>query len=684
MFNPRVQADTLVDAVAKAFSAEGPLAGAIDRFKLREGQYEMAQAVAKVMQDGGVLAVEAGTGVGKTIAYLVPALLSGEKVLISTATKNLQDQLFMRDLPRAVAALGVPVRAALLKGRNSYLCAHRLSQAHINQPELPEKASELLRDVHRWSQQTVQGDIAEMADLQEYPDLVSLVTSTRENCLGGACPQIQNCHIAKARQRAMQAELVVVNHHLFFADLNVRSSGVAELLPSVRTVVFDEAHQLSDIGIQFLGRKWTTGQVKTLAQQVGSQNRGPARGFADWLGLAADLVRAADDLTTLLSEIVQTNRLIWVDTQPEGVHPDAWARTLQQVELMFSRAQETCLPFEEAFPSLRALAQRCQNLRDGLQAFIGPVDPDHVRWIEWGNGLSLHDAPLTIAPYMREVLGPVDPMCEPIKKSWIFTSATLGTDAELSWFVRACGLQSHQTLQVPSPFNFPQQAALYLPPIEPSAGEQAHSASVAAIVEKGARVLGGRTLVLTTTLRAMRAVAQALSDRFRGSRIEVLVQGQGSKRLLIERYLQSHNARARSANSDLPSGSVLVASASFWEGVDIPGEALQMLVIDKLPFAPPDDPLVQARARACELAGENSFSTLHLPNAAMALKQGAGRLIRSEADRGILVVCDQRLSTKGYGKKLLAALPPFRRIQDEAQWVQTLDALRAGPTGDQP
>jgi len=684
MFKPLVQADTLVDAVATAFSGEGPLAGAIEQFRVREGQYQMAQAVAKVMQDGGVLAVEAGTGVGKTMAYLVPALLSGEKVLISTATKNLQDQLFMRDLPKAVAALGVPVRVALLKGRSSYLCAQRLSEAHLNQPELPENVSELLREVHRWSQHTVQGDIAEMADLQEYPDLVSLVTSTRENCLGGSCPQIENCHIAKARQRAMQAELVVVNHHLFFADLNVRSSGVAELLPSVRTVVFDEAHQLSDIGIQFLGRKWTTNQVKALAQQLGSENRGPARGLADWLGLAADLVRAANALTTLLSEIEQTSRLIWVDNQPEGVHPDAWARTLRQMESMFSRVQETCLAFEEAFPTLQALAQRCQNLRDGFEVFSGPVDADHVRWVEWGNGLSLHDAPLTIAPHMREVLGPTDPMYEPINKSWIFTSATLGTDAELSWFVRACGLQSHLTLQVPSPFNFRQQAALYVPPIEPSDGEQAHSAAVAAIVEKGARVLGGRTLVLTTTLRAMRAIAQTLSARFRGSRIEVLVQGQGSKRLLIERYLQSHNAQARGTNSDLPSGSVLVASASFWEGVDIPGEALQMLVIDKLPFAPPDDPLVQARARACELAGEKSFTTLHLPDAAMALKQGAGRLIRSEADRGILVVCDQRLRTKGYGKKLLAALPPFRRIEDESQWLQNLVALRAGLEGDQP
>jgi len=683
MSNPVVQSETLVNAVTKAFSGEGLLARAVDRFTLREGQYTMALAVAQVMQDGGVLAVEAGTGVGKTLAYLVPALLSGEKVLISTATKNLQDQLFLRDLPRAVTALGVSARMALLKGRSSYLCAQRLSQVDLNEPDLPQKALTILQDVRTWSQQTVQGDIAELADLQEYPDLVSLVTSTRENCLGGACPQLENCHIAKARQRAMQADMVVVNHHLFFADLNVRSSGVAELLPSVRTVVFDEAHQLSDIGIRFLGRRWSTGQVKSLAQRLGAQNRGPARGFADWLGLEVDLVLAADALSELLGEVGRTKGLMWLAAQPDGVHPDAWARTLQHMESMFSRAQETCSAFEEAFPSLRALTQRCKNLRDGLQAFGGPLDPDHVRWIEWGNGLSLHEAPLTIAPYMRGVFDPDALECDRPQKSWIFTSATLGTDAHLSWFVRSCGLQSHQTLQVPSPFNFPQQAALYVPPIEPSAGEQAHSALVAAIVEKGARVLGGRTLVLTTTLRAMRAIAQALSDRFRGSRIEVLVQGQGSKRLLIERYLQSHNARARSANSDLPSGSVLVASASFWEGVDIPGEALQMLVIDKLPFAPPDDPLVQARARACELAGEKSFTTLHLPDAAMALKQGAGRLIRSEADRGILVVCDQRLSTKGYGKKLLAALPPFRRIDGEAQWLQTLDALRAAPMGDQ-
>ena len=662
---------SLVAAVLSAFAPSGQLARHIEGFSARSGQIAMAQAVAKVMQDGGVLAVEAGTGVGKTLAYLIPALLIGEKVLISTATKNLQEQLYLRDLPLVLAALGFHVSAALLKGRSSYLCAQRLSQVNRSEHGLSLQEQEVLQGVRIWAHQTVHGDLTEFGDLEAQPRLIKLVTSSRENCLGGACPQIQNCHIAKARQRAMQADVVVVNHHLFFADVNVRASGVAELLPSVRTVIFDEAHRLSDVGVQFLGRRWTTGQALSLSQHLASHSGGPLRAMADWLGLAADLTHAAKSLQALGAMPTNDSRHPWTGAAPYGIAPHAWEETLRGLLGALERALHTCADLEQAWPALKESLQRCQAMIESLQAFYLPVAENHVRWLELGSGLSLHQAPLTIAPFMRLLVAPNSDLPGIRSKSWIFTSATLGTDAQLSWFVRNCGLLAHQVLQVSSPFNYEQQAALYIPNEGPLPSHPGHSASVAALAARGARVLGGRTLVLTTALRAMHAIAQGLEAGLAGSGIEVLVQGQTSKQLLIQRYMRSHRAQDEFSTSCFAGGSVLVASASFWEGVDIPGDALQLLVIDKLPFPAPDDSMVQARALACE----KPFTELFLPDTALALKQGAGRLIRGERDRGVLVVCDGRLSAKGYGKRLLAALPSMRRLPGERQWLDELAAL---------
>ena len=665
--------ESLVAAVEFAFAPNGQLARTIEGFSTRSGQVTMAKAVAQAMQDGGVLAIEAGTGVGKTLAYLIPVLLSGEKVLISTATKNLQEQLYLRDLPQVLAALGFQVSTALLKGRSSYLCAQRLSQANLIEHDLSLQEQEVMQGVRTWAHQTVHGDVTEFGDLEAQPRLINLVTSTRENCLGGTCPHIHNCHIGKARQRAMQADVVVVNHHLFFADVNVRASGVAELLPDVRTVIFDEAHRLSDIGVQFLGRRWTTGQAKSLSRHLAAHNAGPLRAMADWLGLAADLMRAADSLRALLDGSISDSRRPWTGSAPQGVAPEFWNESLQALLGVLEHAFDTCIGLEQVWPVLQESRQRCQGMSESIQAFLLPGSPHHVRWIEFESGLSLHEAPLTIAPFMQLLLAPAESSPGMSPKSWIFTSATLGTDEKLSWFVRSCGLFEHQVLQVPSPFNYEQQAALYIPSAVPLPSHPDHSASVAALVARGARVLGGRTLVLTTTLRAMRIIAQGIKDGLEGSGIEVLVQGQTSKRLLIQQYLHSHGVRVGPSAKHHERGSVLVASASFWEGVDIPGEALQMVVIDKLPFPPPDDPLVQARAQACE----KPFTELYLPDAALALKQGAGRLIRGERDRGVLVICDARLASKGYGKRLLAALPTMRSLSDENQWLAALAALTA-------
>lgn len=665
----------LIDAVESAFSQDGVLARKLEGFCVRPGQQAMAKAVAQVLQDGGVLTVEAGTGVGKTLAYLVPALLSGDKVIVSTATKTLQEQLFLRDLPRVLKALGFSVRMALLKGRSSYLCAQRLSIAHHAAYDFSAHELQMLDAVRLWAQSTIEGDIAELGAVQEHAGLAALITSTRENCLGASCPQIGNCHTLQARQRAMQAELVVVNHHLFFADAGVRASGVAELLPSVRTVILDEAHQLSDIGVQFLGQRWSTAQARSLAQLLAAQNSGPARGMADWLGLAADLAQASNNLQALVTRVGHQARHSWTEASPDMLPTSEWDAAMRDLLRTVDRGLTASHSLDQAWPDLAALAQRCQDMHESLSLFVQTRQADQLRWLECGAELILHQAPLTIAGYMRALLPSAGTQSTERGTSWIFTSATLGTDAQLSWFVNGCGLEGHTVLQVPSPFDYARQAALYVPSQGQAAAALDHSAAVAALVAKGARILGGRTMVLTTTLRALRAIAQALSADLAGTGIEVLVQGQYAKRLLIENFLRSHGASAADADQ-AQAGSVLVATASFWEGVDIAGDALQLLVIDKLPFAPPDDPLVQARALAIEQVGAKPFKELHLPQAALALKQGAGRLIRSESDRGVLVVCDPRLVQKGYGKKLLAGLPPMRRLADEAQWLDALEALR--------
>ena len=662
-------------AVQAAFAPEGVLARTLPGFRSRPGQVEMAQAVAHTLENGGVLVVEAGTGTGKTLAYVVPALLGGEKVLFSTATKALQEQLFLRDIPRLVQALGFPVRVALLKGRSSYLCAQRLQGARQANQNLDTADLRLLARIEDWALSTVSGDMAEVTELDERSAVMALVTSTRDNCLGSGCPQIRNCHTNLARQEAMKADLVVVNHHLFFADLGVRASGVAELLPSVTTVVFDEAHQLNDIGVQFFARQWSTGQMLALGRELAEQSTGMARGMVDWLGLQADVSDSVQMVKALFGAHPLSTTLAWDDDTPEGVPVAAWSAAVQRCVQALQAAGAAVRAVDELGPAFTLLAERCDTLLHNLQTFATAAPPDQVRWLDVGAQVQLYQSPLTIAEPMRALARPdAQPGSQP--KSWIFTSATLGTDAQLSWFVDACGLDGAQVLRVASPFDYAAQAALYVPGDFPRPQDAAHSAAVASLAAQGASALGGRTMVLTTTTRAMRTVADALRQHFvaAGLGIEVLVQGQAPKRELMDRFVAASAADYREKG-----GCVLVATASFWEGIDIAGDALQLLVIDKLPFTPPDDPLMQARAAAQDASGGSAFKNVHLAQAAIALKQGAGRLIRSETDRGILVVCDVRLTQMGYGKKLLQSLPPMRRLDDAQAWLDALSDLSAEP-----
>ncbi len=600
----------LQDAVARAFDAEGVLAQCVEEFSPRSGQLVMADAVAATMERGGVLVVEAGTGVGKTFAYLVPALLCGERVLLSTATKTLQDQLFGRDIPRLVKALGMPVRTALLKGRSSYLCMHRLGEARHSEMAHKVSVQRDLAQVEVWSQATRAGDMAELTQVDERSPVIPLVTSTRENCLGARCPQINNCHVNLARREAMAADVVVINHHLFFADLNIRESGVAELLPTVHAVVFDEAHQLNEIGVQFLGRQLTTHQLDNFGRDLALQGHKMAQAHAAWPDMLAELSRSVQSMRVLCSGSQELGRIAWEAEQPYGLAAQDWQRVVSDVHTALQHTDVVLRSMEELSPELKGLHERASRLMAELDVFSHAVQPGAVRWLEVGaSQVRLVQSPLDIADAMRPR---VTPSADDAGngRSWIFTSATLGHDASMAHFVESCGLEGAQVLQVQSPFDYMTQAALYIPAHMPRPGDAGHSAAVAQLVAEGAAVLGGRTLVLTTTLRAMRDIAAALRQHFDAfSFMDVLLQGESPKRELTERFVRG----AVAGNN----GCILVGSASFWEGIDVPGDALQMVVVDKLPFSPPGDPVVEARARQLQAGGSNPFHHYHVPQAAM-------------------------------------------------------------------
>jgi ATP-dependent DNA helicase DinG len=706
---------SLTQAVAANFDNGSLLGQATEAFAQRSGQRDMAEAVAQTIETGGALVVEAGTGVGKTFAYLVPALLSGERVMVSTATKALQDQLYSRDLPMLLKALGLPARTALLKGRSSYLCIHRMKLAR--QEHVERSALLALAKIEKWAVSTNSGDLAELPGLDERSSIIPLVTSSRENCLGSTCPSYKSCHVMLARKQALAADVVVVNHHLFFADLAVRESGMAELLPTVRIAIFDEAHQLNETGVQFLGAALGTAQLLDFTRDLLGSGLQLARGLADWQEIARDCEMAARDLRLVVGKQTQYSkeaRLRWTGSAPEGLHEQDWAQGLSRVEEALQMAMAALDMVSEIAPDFVRLHDRAREMASRAKRFLQAPEKGQVRWLDVSAQITLMEAPLDIAHTIRTKLlkldvgqgvgdfppedesrverdeawqgwmpdeedeqalmggapaasdAPPGSSVEPSRRAWIFTSATLGDDAKLSWFTEPCGLEDARILVAQSPFDYPNQASVYVPRHLPKPSDPAHSEEVAKIALVGATALQGRTMVLTTTLRALKVIGESLKQQLDGQ-LDVLVQGQLSKRELVERF--------RIGNSEGRRGCVLVASASFWEGIDIPGEALQLVIIDKLPFPPPGDPLVEARCQRLEREGRSAFADYSVPEAAVALKQGAGRLIRRESDRGILVIGDTRLVQMGYGRRLMAALPPMARLNTPEEFQAALAGL---------
>ena len=709
------------------FAADGLLARQIDGYRPRASQIEMARAVAAAMEASGrglpepamfeaqkrparrlqgaggdaraaagdspsvaadapgapddsenTLIVEAGTGTGKTYAYLVPAMLWGGKVIVSTGTKHLQDQLFQRDIPTVRDALAVPVSVAMLKGRANYLCHYYLQRTADNGRLPSRQETSYLQDIVRFAKITRTGDKAELASVPETAAVWSMVTSTRDNCLGQECPHYKECFVMQARREAQQADIVVVNHHLFFADIMLRDTGMAELLPTANTIVFDEAHQLPETATLFFGETLSTAQLLELARDAVAEGLGHARDAVEWVKLGGALERAARDVRLAFKE----DSVRMSIGQLADSHPLFAALDVLETELA---ALASALAGQaERAESIGACLRRARELQGLLAGWTtvpdtpvrdaagaadatpgsagGATEQDEkVRWIEvFAHAVQLHETPLSVAPiFARQRAG--------VPRAWVFTSATLSVRGDFTHYAAQMGLNARRSMTLPSPFDYATQGLMYVPRNLPQPSSPAFTDAVFDAALPAIEASGGGVFMLCTTLRAVDRIATKLRDTIesRGWNLPLLVQGDASRTELLERFRAYGNA-------------ILVGSQSFWEGVDVRGDALSLVVIDKLPFAPPDDPVLSARLDALTKKGLSPFAVHQLPQAVITLKQGAGRLIRAETDRGVLMICDTRLVDKPYGRRIWQSLPPFKRTR-EIEVVREFFADKVAP-----
>ena len=635
---------------------DGPLVRVIDGFESRREQQLMADWVGETLAARGLLAIEAGTGTGKTFAYLVPALLSGRQVIISTGTRTLQDQLFNRDLPTVARALGRPARIALLKGRANYLCLHRLELAESmpTLPGIPAPNTRMLGRIRRWSRETKTGDLAEVASLRDNDPVRGAVTSTRENCLGTGCPVFGRCHVVAARREAQAADIVVVNHHLLLADLALKDEGFGELLPGTEAVILDEAHQVPEIAAQFFGLEFSARQAALFARDTLAEL---AR-----LGVAGSAPR--ERLGTLEAALAEaTAALAGSSERTEWpALSDAFVAALERVREALAQLSVELGAIGADDSALRSAVRRATRLSKALEAITDAGGDDGLRWVEAARGgFTLAYTPFEVATRLGELMRAQG-------GAWIFTSATLAVGEDFSHFLGRIGAPTAQAVRIESPFDVESQARIYLPRGLPDPSSRDYTARVLEAALPLIEAAGGRCFLLFTSHRALAEGARLLESRpgF-GERYPLLVQGEGPRESLLARFRELGNA-------------VLLGTASFWEGVDVRGRALALVVIDKLPFAAPEDPLLKARLEGIRRRGGNPFPEFQLPQAVLALKQGFGRLIRDREDFGVVMLCDPRLATRGYGRLFITSLPPAPVVTDEDEAVAFLrrQLARAG------
>ena len=633
-----------------ALAAGGPVAAVIDGFQPRVAQQEMADRVAAAIESHGRLVCEAGTGTGKTFAYLVPALMAGTRTILSTATRTLQDQLYHVDLPRVRKALKSEASIALLKGRSNYLCLYRMERA-AGDPLLGVREQQELARVTAWSRETVLGDIAEISEVPEDSMLWPHVTSTVENCLGQRCPNIDDCHVKEARRRAVAADVVVVNHHLLFADMALRDAGFGEILPSAQCVVIDEAHQLPELAANAFGQNLSARQLRELARDSERAARAEAGDMPDLREAARLLEQGVGQTVDAMAQFSgkQSESLLTAHPVLRDLLETLAGRLAglnAQLTLAAERGEE-----------LEACERRGGELAARLSDCLRDDDEDSVRWLEASaRGFVLHVTPLSVAERFQSRL-------ESYPAAWVFCSGTLAVGGSLSHFCRELGILEAEEAVWQSPFDYATQALMYLPQMGVDPGDERYLSLLCDCAEQVLAASRGRAFFLFTSYRALEYCAQRLRTRLPWP---VLVQGESPRARLLSEFRALGNA-------------VLFGTSTFWEGVDVRGEALSCVIIDKLPFAPPDDPVARARSQRLSAEGRSAFGELQLPQAVIALKQGAGRLIRDVADRGVLVLCDPRLRSRGYGKTFLKSLPPMPQTRELAD-VQRFFAPNGGQT----
>jgi ATP-dependent DNA helicase DinG len=637
-----VSADQASGEAARLLGPDGPFAEALDGFAPREAQIRMAEAVQATLETGETLVAEAGTGIGKTLAYLVPALLSGLKVIISTGTKTLQDQLFFRDLPLVREALDSSASTALLKGRGNYLCLHRMHTART-EGRLPSRDAAIeLRAVQDWSARTVDGDLSIAGVVGEDSGLMPFVTSTADNCLGADCPEIDRCFVARARREAQEADVVVVNHHLLFADMAIKQSGFGEVLPGAGAFIVDEAHQAPETASRFFSTTMSARQIQDLCR--------------DLLAESAEVSGAMGVLREPVADCLQKLKELQLAIADRGEERGSWSALLDDPDARgaLQALDRSVLALAGEIPQLEGRArgmdgclERLRAVQSAFDRFDAAEGEGEVRWYEQrGRGFALHITPLEVATAF-------DAFREQVDAAWLFTSATLSVRGDFRHFTDRMGLQDAATLQLDSPFDYVNNARLWLPESLPEPRDPGFVPALLDDVVPLLEASRGRAFLLFTAHRSLRLAAELLAERVA---FPLFVQGEQPRSLLLERFRRSGDG-------------ILLGSASFWEGVDVIGEALSLVVIDKLPFAAPDDPVLEARSGMLRRRGGNPFTELYLPQAVIALKQGAGRLIRDVNDRGVLVICDPRLRTRGYGAVFLESLPPMTQAlsRDEAE-----------------
>ncbi len=637
-----------MSSLQETFSPDGPLARAINGYRVRAQQVDMAERIAAAINGCSVFIAEAGTGTGKTFAYLVPALQSGGKVIVSTGTKTLQDQLFNKDLPMVREALKAPVRIALLKGRANYVCPYHLQRALADGRFLTREDAADARRISVFARLTHSGDKAECLDVSENSPVWNHATSTRENCLGQECPDYKGCFVMQARREAMAADLVVVNHHLFFADVMLRDEGMAELLPACNTVVFDEAHQLPEVATLFFGDTVSTAQVLDLARDARSEGLANARDCLELQAGSRQLEKVARDLRLAVG--IDAGRFACGQLLEKPEFAPA-LKSLEEEVAKFAAILETQAQRAEGL-------EKCWQRAVELVARIAEWQKTSDGYVRWGeaytHSLQLNSTPLDVAEIFKKQMGGHP-------RAWIFTSATLAVQGKFQHYCSELGLGEPETACWESPFDYARQAVLYAPLGMPEPNSFGYTDAVVDAAFPALLASGGRAFFLCTSLRAMRRTHELLKARLEdeGHELPLLLQGEGSKNDLLQRFRHLGNA-------------VLVGSQSFWEGVDVRGEALSLVVIDKIPFAPPDDPVLAARIEQMRQQGRNPFMEYQLPRAVINVKQGAGRLIRDETDRGVLMICDPRLLSKPYGRRVWQSLPPMRRTRELSEVINFL------------